>query len=205
MSYRKYPSSQPRSEPQKCGRCGNSGHNQRSQDCPKKLINAETPKLIDHYSEDLNLLHGLEEQLIKESSSSSGSLPRQSESINDSSTHNSSLPPLNTQVVDNCVADYQRRLALRETELYTVSRESSCSMEVVTTTEHRAITLSKPFYDQVALSKSAASIPTYPTASPMDVVVDPRVNHQAPQALVACHPLFGSSQLNLRRGTIPAS
>jgi hypothetical protein len=187
MSGRKYSNSQPRQEPQKCGLCKNPGHNRKCKDCPFKLFNAEKQRLIDFHGPELNQLLEIEQQLLNESSSSSGGPLGQNEFLHESSANNFNLPPQDARVVERMVADYQQRLDREAAELYKVSRESSFSMEVVTATEHRAITLSKPFYEQEDLNKSAARISTDPAVFPMDVV-ESSVNQQASGGLVAAAP-----------------
>ena len=102
---------------------------------------------------------------------------------------------MNIQVVNRLVANYECELANREATQYKVSRPSSSSMDVVTPTEHRAITLSRLYYDQASLttrvetgklSTPAIHTPTGTAFSLMDIV-EPSVN-RATTALVAYAP-----------------
>ena len=152
MSSKKNPNSHARLIPQKCSLCSNPGHNRNSRDCPVNLFNVEKQQLINVHSAELARLLDIEQQLqLHESSSSSGDPSSQNDHSTMSHAPFSYLPPpQDKQSVDRMVAEYERGLADREAAQYKVSRPSSCSMDIVTATEHRAITLSKPYYDQVS-------------------------------------------------------
>jgi len=156
----------------------------------------EKQRCIDFHTADLNRLLEIEQQLLKESSSSSGDPTSQNDNLPESPVPNPHLAlPSDTQGVERMVATYEQELARREAAQYRISRPSSCSMDIVTATEHRAITLSRPYYDQAGStaqvqvgkqSEPAAPNLTGTASSPMDVV-EPSVN-QASEALVAHAP-----------------
>ena len=104
MSSKKNPNSQNRLVPQKCSQCSTAGHNRNSRTCPVNLFNVEKQRLIDEHTVEQARLLEIEQQLIHESSSSSGGPTSRNGHSTESPVLNPNLPPQDNLNVDRMVA-----------------------------------------------------------------------------------------------------